>query len=198
MTSQQEQQFLNELDKKLWIAADKLRSTLSAAEYKHAVLGLIFVKYVSDAFNKRRKELIENLKDENHDYYLPREDFDTEEEYQAEIKLELEVRDYYTEKNVFWVPERSRWENLENNAKIPAGSDLPWLVKNNKGEEVPEKMKSVGILVDNALAAIEKDNPKLKGILNKTYARLNLDNDKLGDLISLIGSIKTRSSDIRL
>jgi type I restriction enzyme M protein len=190
MTSQEEQQFLNELDKKLWTAADKLRSTLSAAEYKHAVLGLIFVKYVSDAFEKRRKELEGNLKDPAHDYYLPREDFDTEEEYLAEINTELEVRDYYTEKNVFWVPERARWNNLEDNAKIPPKSSLPWLVKNNEGKDVPEEMKSVGILIDKALEAIEKVNPKLKGILNKTYARLNLDDDKLGELISLIGSIK--------
>lgn len=190
MTSQEEQQFLNDLDKKLWTAADKLRSTLSAAEYKHAVLGLIFVKYVSDAFEKRRKELEANLKDPIHDYYLPPDDFDTHEDYQAELALELEVRDYYTEKNVFWVPERSRWNTLEANAKLASGSDLPWLTTNAKGEEVPEKMKSVGILVDKALEAIEKDNPKLKGILNKTYARLNLDDDKLGDLISLIGSIK--------
>ncbi|WP_167616982.1 type I restriction-modification system subunit M [Maribellus sediminis] len=190
MTTQEEQQFLNDLDKKLWTAADKLRSTLSAAEYKHAVLGLIFVKYVSDAFEKRRKELEVNLKDPKHDYYLPPEDFATPEEYEAELALELEVRDYYTEKNVFWVPERSRWNNLEANAKIAAGSDLPWMTTNTQGDEVPEKMKSVGILVDKALEAIEKDNPKLKGILNKTYARLNLDDDKLGELISLIGSIK--------
>jgi len=190
MTTQEEQLFLNELDKKLWTAADKLRATLSAAEYKHAVLGLIFVKYVSDAFKKRRDELEKNLKDPEHDYYLNPEDFDSTEEYEEEIKLELEVRDYFTEKNVFWVPERSRWDNLENNSKIAVGDDLPWMVKNSKGETVNEKMKSVGILVDNALSAIEKDNPKLKGILNKTYARLNLDDDKLGDLISLIGSIK--------
>ena len=115
MTTQEEQKFLNDLDKKLWTAADKLRSTLSAAEYKHAVLGLIFVKYVSDAFKRRRKELEQNLKDSSHDYYLPSEDYDTEEEYQNDLKEELEVRDYYTEKNVFWVPERSRWINLENN-----------------------------------------------------------------------------------
>ncbi|WP_320168135.1 class I SAM-dependent DNA methyltransferase [Mangrovibacterium marinum] len=190
MTTKEEQIFLNELDKKLWTAADKLRSTLSAAEYKHAVLGLIFVKYVSDAFNKRRDELMANLTDPQHDYYLPKDDFDGDEEYQQELEAELEVRDYYTEKNVFWVPERSRWVNLENNAKVAKGDDLPWKVKNAKGEEVNEKMKSVGILIDNALEAIEKDNPKLKGILNKTYARLNLDDDKLGDLISLIGSIK--------
>jgi len=190
MTSQEEQKFLNDLDKKLWTAADKLRSTLSAAEYKHAVLGLIFVKYVSDAFQKRRAALEEHLKDPKHDYYLDREDFGSDEEYQEEINVELEVRDYYTEKNVFWVPERARWNNLQDNAKLSKGADLPWLVKNNKGEDVPEKLKSVGILIDNALSAIEKDNPKLKGILNKTYARLNLDDDKLGDLISLIGSIK--------
>ena len=190
MTTQEEQLFLNDLDKKLWTAADKLRSTLSAAEYKHAVLGLIFVKYVSEAFEKRRAELENNLKDPEHDYFLPPDDFDSPEEHQKEFAMELEVRDYYTEKNVFWVPERSRWNNLENNAKIPAGEDLPWLTINNKGKEVPEKMKSVGILVDKALEAIEKDNPKLKGILNKTYARLNLDDNKLGDLISLIGSIK--------
>ena len=190
MTNQEEQKFLQELDKKLWTAADKLRSTLSAAEYKHAVLGLIFVKYVSDAFQKRRTKLEQQLTDPKDEYYLPREDFDTDEEYQEELKFELEVRDYYTEKNVFWVPERARWSMLEDNAKLPAGSDLPWKIKNSKGEEVHEKLKSVGILVDNALAAIEKDNPKLKGILNKTYARLNLDDDKLGDLISLIGSIQ--------
>lgn len=190
MTSQEEQEFLNELDKKLWTAADKLRSTLSAAEYKHAVLGLIFVKYVSDAFRKRRTTLEEQLTNPEHEYYLPREDFGSDEEYQEELELELEVRDYYTEKNVFWVPERARWSMLEANAKLPAGSELPWKVKNSKGEEVPEKLKSVGILVDNALVSIEKDNPKLKGILNKTYARLNLDDDKLGDLISLIGSIQ--------
>ena len=196
MTSQEEQTFLNELDKKLWTAADKLRSTLSAAEYKHAVLGLIFVKYVSDAFEKRRKELEGNLKDPAHDYYLPREDFDTEEEYIAEINTELEVRDYYTEKNVFWVPERARWKNLEDNANIPPKSPLPWLVKNNEGKDVPEEMKSVGILIDKALEAIEKVNPKLKGILNKTYARLNLDDNKLGELISLIGSIDLKHSSL--
>lgn len=189
MTSLEEQQFLNDLDKKLWTAADKLRSTLSAAEYKHAVLGLIFVKYVSDAFEKRRAELLTNLNDPAHDYYLSPDDFDSSEEYQTELQAELEVRDYYTEKNVFWVPERSRWNTLEANAKLASGSDLPWMTTNAKGEDVPEKMKSLGILVDKALEAIEKDNPKLKGILNKTFARLQLDDDKLGDLISHIGRI---------
>lgn len=162
MTSQEEQTFLNELDKKLWTAADKLRSTNSAAEYKHAVLGLIFVKYVSDAFEKRRKELEGNLKDPAHDYYIPREDFDTEEEYLAEINTELEVRDYYTEKNVFWVPERARWNNLEDNAKILPKSPLPWLVKNSEGKDVPEEMKSVGILIDKHWRPLKRSIQNLK------------------------------------
>ena len=184
-----EQKFLNELDKKLWTAADKLRSTLSAAEYKHAVLGLIFVKYISDAFEVRRKQLEVDLKNPQHDYFLNRTDFDSLMEYEAELSLELEVRDYYTEKNVFWVPERARWSALQNNSKIAVGDLLPWMKKNSKGEMEREKMRGVAFLIDDALEAIEKDNPKLKGILNKTYTRLNLDDSKLGELIDLIATI---------
>ncbi|RQW81864.1 MAG: SAM-dependent DNA methyltransferase, partial [Geobacter sp.] len=99
-----EQQFLQELEKKLWTAADKLRSTLDAAQYKHAVLGLLFVKYVSDAFDIRRQELVAQFQNPDHDYYLNREDYDSDAEYKAEIEAELEIRDYYTENNVFWVP----------------------------------------------------------------------------------------------
>ncbi len=189
MTTQEEQQFLNDLDKKLWTAADKLRSTLSAAEYKHAVLGLIFVKYVSDAFDTRRKELEADLRNPEHDYYLDPEEFETNEEYEEEIQMELEVRDYFTEKNVFWVPTRSRWKMLQDNAKLPAKADLPWNLKDKDGNLVPDKMKSVAFLIDDALDAIEKDNPKLKGILNKTYTRLNIDDTKLGELIDLVATI---------
>lgn len=196
--NQQEQQFLNELDKKLWTAADKLRSTLSAAEYKHAVLGLIFLKYISDSFETRRKELEAALRNPEHDYYLNPDEFDTSEEYEEEIKSELEVRDYYTEKNVFWVPERARWDNLKKLCAIPVGESLPWLKRNNKGDMEPEKMKGVAFLIDDALDAVEKDNPKLKGILNKTYTRLNLDNDKLRDLINHIGSIPFEKKELNL
>ena len=73
------EQFLNDLEKKLWSAADKLRSTLDAAQYKHAVLGLLFVKYVSDAFDIRRKELIEQFKNPEHDYFLDPEDYGVDE-----------------------------------------------------------------------------------------------------------------------
>lgn len=192
-----EQQFLNDLDKKLWTAADKLRSTLSAAEYKHAVLGLIFVKYISDAFEVRRKQLEIDLRNPKHDYYLNPEDFDSPEDYEAELKVEFEVRDYYTEKNVFWVPERARWSALQDNSKIAVGASLPWLKKNSKGEIEPEKMRGVAFLIDDALEAIEKDNPKLKGILNKTYTRLNIDDSKMGELIDLIATIPFETGSLK-
>lgn len=187
--NQQEQQFLNDLDKKLWTAADKLRSTLSAAEYKHAVLGLIFLKYISDAFEVRRKELEAAIRNPKHDYFLDPEEFDNPEAYEEEVKTELEIRDYYTEKNVFWVPERARWTKLKEICKTPVGNPLPWLKKNREGVMEPEKMKGVAFLIDDALDAVEKDNPKLKGILNKTYTRLNVDDSKLGELIDLISTI---------
>lgn len=177
--------FLQDLEKKLWTAADKLRSTLDAAQYKHAVLGLLFVKYVSDAFDIRRQELIEQFKDVEHDYYLNAEDYESAEEYQSEIKAELEIRDYYTEKNVFWVPALGRWENLQNNSKLPPGTKIE--IKN--GKTMIYEIRSVGRLIDDALDAIEKDNPKLKGVLNKQYARLQIDQAKLGELIDLIATI---------
>ena len=105
------EKFLQELEKKLWTAADKLRSTLDASQYKHAVLGLLFVKYVSDAFDIRRQELVSQFKDLENEYYLNPDDYETDEEYQAEIAAELEIRDYYTEKNVFWVPALGVWNN---------------------------------------------------------------------------------------
>lgn len=91
-----EQQFFNDLEKKLWTAADKLRSNLDAAVYKHVVLGLIFLKYVSDAFEERQKELREQFQNPDHDYYMAPEDY--ADDYESHIKAELEVRDYYTEK----------------------------------------------------------------------------------------------------
>lgn len=180
-----EQKFLQDLEKKLWTAADKLRSTLDASQYKHALLGLLFVKYVSDAFDIRRQELIEQFKDAEHDYFLDPADCETPEEYQAEIAAELEIRDYYTEKNVFWVPALGRWENLQRHSKLPPKTKIK--IKN--GKTMIYEMRSVGGLIDDALEAIEKDNPKLKGVLNKQYARLQIDQTKLGELIDLIATI---------
>ncbi|EOX3437958.1 type I restriction-modification system subunit M [Vibrio cholerae] len=177
-----EQQFLKDLEKKLWNAADKLRATLDASQYKHAVLGLIFVKYVSDAFSMRQDEIKQQLSNPDHEYYLDPADF-SEQELAEEIAAELEVRDFYTEKNVFWLPTESRWKFLQDNGPLViGGADL---VIDGK----PKKITSVGHLIDNALEGIERDNPKLKGVLNKHYASLKIDQAKLNELINLIATI---------
>ena len=183
---QTDQEFLTGLEKKLWTAADKLRSTLDAAQYKHAVLGLVFLKYVSDSFEIRRNEIAAMLRDENHDYGVIRSNYASDEEYEATIQEELEIRDYYAEANVFWVPLESRWEFLQDNNKVGAGTELK--VKDAEGER-KIKVSSVGGLIDNSLDAIERDNPKLKGVLNKRYAQLQIDQAKLGELIDLIATI---------
>jgi len=174
----EEQQFLNDLDKKLWTAANKLLPMLDAAVYKHVVLGLIFLKYVSDAFNERRDDLVTAFRDPNHDYYLSEG---------ADVDLiadELEGRDYYTEKNVFWVPALARWDFIQSNAKVAVGTKLT--VKNGKTSEY--EFKGIGRLLDDALEAVEKENPKLKGVLEKDYARKQID-AALPGLIDLIAEI---------
>ena len=144
---------------KLWLAADKLRSNMDAAEYKHVVLGLIFLKYISDAFEEQRAKLVEGAGE------YEGADPDDPDEYRAE--------------NVFWVPEEARWEHLQGNAKQP----------------------TIGKLIDDAMVAIERDNPRLKGVLPKDYARPALDKQRVGELIDLIGTIglgdaENRSKDI--
>ncbi|MGO2343602.1 type I restriction-modification system subunit M [Vibrio litoralis] len=179
---QTEQQFLKELESKLWNAADKLRSTLDAAQYKHAVLGLIFVKYVSDAFTLRQEEIKADLANPENEYYLDPSDYSAEE-LAEEIQIELEQRDYYTEKNVFWLPQESRWQFLQDNGPLViGGADL------QVGDKT-KKITSVGHLIDNALEGIERDNPKLKGVLNKSYSALRIDQAKLNELINLIATI---------
>ncbi|MEQ5322969.1 class I SAM-dependent DNA methyltransferase [Providencia rettgeri] len=180
--SNSEQLFLKELENKLWTAADKLRASLDASQYKHAVLGLIFVKYVSDNFTLRREELKRDFTNPEHEYYLDPEGY-TVEELEEEITAELEQRDYYKEKNVFWLPAESRWKFIQDNAPIAiGGADL---VIDGK----TKKITSVGHLIDNALEGIERDNQKLKGVLNKYYASLKIDQTKLNELINLIATI---------
>jgi len=174
-----EQQFLKELDDKLWKAADKLRSNLDAANYKHVVLGLIFLKYVSDAFEERQEQLLELFQKEDDDiYYLPREDYGSDEEYQQVLRDELEILDYYREANVFWVPKAARWNTLKEKAVLPVGTVL-W--QDDAGNDV--KLRSVSWLIDNALETIENSNPKLKGILNR-ISQYQLEDDKLIGLIN--------------
>ncbi|HHX8458561.1 TPA: type I restriction-modification system subunit M [Vibrio diabolicus] len=180
--NEQEQLFLKELEGKLWTAADKLRASLDASQYKHAVLGLIFVKYVSDAFTLRQEELKQDFANPDHEYFLDPESY-TAEELEQEIAIELEQRDYYKEKNVFWLPTESRWKFLQDNGPmVIGGADL---VIDGK----TKKITSVGHLIDNALEGIERDNQKLKGVLNKHYASLKIDQAKLNELINLIATI---------
>jgi type I restriction enzyme M protein len=151
---------IEDIKKTLWATADKLRANMDAAEYKHIVLGLIFVKYISDTFQTRRAELTRKFADSQDDYYLDDADPDL-------INAELEDRDYYKEVNVFWVPEAARWESLRAQAK----------------------QADIGKRIDDALSLIETENPKLKGILDKRYARVQLPDGKLGELVDLVSQI---------
>ncbi|MGO8805536.1 MAG: N-6 DNA methylase [Candidatus Bathyarchaeia archaeon] len=130
---------------KLWATADKLRNNMDAAEYKHVVLGLIFLKYISDAFS----EVYNELKND------------------PEKLADPEDVDEYRARNAFWVPAKARWDFLQKNAKQP----------------------TIGITIDDAMDAIERENSSLKGVLPKNYARESLDKQRLGELIDLIGTI---------
>jgi type I restriction enzyme M protein len=148
-----------ELKKTLWAAADKLRGQMDAAEYKHIVLGLIFVKYISDAFDERRRQLALLLADPASELYFSD---DPAEQVEA-----LEDRDYYSSASVFWVPLSARWETIRNQAK----------------------QTDIGEVVDNALVDIEEENPPLKNILDKRFARTQFPLGRLGELIDLISTI---------
>ena len=147
------------IEKQMWKAADKLRKNIDAAEYKHIVLGLIFLKYISDAFG----ELYEKLQKGEGDF----------------AGADPEDKDEYKAENVFFVPEQARWSFLLTKAKLP----------------------DIGKIVDEAMDAIEKENPSLRDVLPKVFARGNLDPASLGGLIDLIGNIalgdaKARSADL--
>jgi len=144
-------------ESKLWRAADALRSNMDAAEYKHVVLGLIFLKYISDAFEEQHAKLVA-------------------EQNQG---ADPEDPDEYRAVNIFWVPKEARWSHLKANAKQP----------------------TIGKVIDDAMVAIERDNPSLKGVLPKDYAHPRLDKQRLGQLIDLVGNIglgdkENRSKDI--
>ena len=172
----EENAFLKQLDARLWTSANKLLPMLDAAVYKHIVLGLVFLKYISDAFRERRLELETNFRDPQDDYYLGGDE--------SLMETELETRDYYTEKNVFWVPALARWDFLQATAKVAMGTKLT--VKNGKVSEY--EFKGIGRLLDDALEAVEKENPKLKNVLEKDYARKQIDG-VLPSLIDLIAEI---------
>jgi type I restriction enzyme M protein len=130
---------------RLWQMADALRNNMDAAEYKHVVLGLIFLKYISDAFEAKHEEL----------------------EAQVSEGADPEDPDEYRAGNIFWVPKEARWSHLKASAPQPA----------------------IGKIVDDAMEAIERDNPSLKGVLPKQYARPSLDKERLGQLINMVSDI---------
>ncbi len=135
---------------KLWAAADALRNNMDAAEYKHVVLGLIFLKYISDAFEAKHAEL----------------------EAQQSQGADPEDPDEYRATNIFWVPKEARWAHLKASAPQP----------------------SIGTLIDDAMAAIERDNPTLKGVLPKDFGRAGLDKQRLGQIINLVSDIALGSA----
>ena len=136
----------------LWAMANTLRGSMDAAEYKHVALGLIFLKYISDAFEERHAAILE--------------------EWGAEA---AEDRDEYLADNIFWVPSEARWANLKAQARQPV----------------------IGQLVDDAMAGVERDNPALKDVLPKDYARPVLDKQRLGQLIDLISNIQVGDAEAR-
>ena len=192
LTSSAEQAFLDALDKKLWNAADRLRANLDAAVYKHAVLGLIFLKYVSDAFDLRREELDAAFRDPQSDYALDRADYNSDAAYAAAIAAELEDRDYYTEKNVFWVPPLARWKTIQDSAALAPDTAI------SLADGSTYTFRSAARLIDDALEAIEKENPRLKGIIEKNrYVQLQLEPARLVGLISeVIASIPFRHASL--
>ena len=144
-------------EEQLWRAADALRANMDAGEYKHVVLGLVFLKYVSDAFEEQHARLLADRKS----------------------GADPEDPDEYRAIHIFWVPKEARWSFLKAHAK----------------------QATVGTLVDDAMAAIERDNPSLKGVLPKDYARPGLDKHRLGQLVDLVSSIglgdeESRSKDV--
>lgn len=194
MKTTEEQAFLDELDKKLWNAADRLRSNLDAAVYKHAVLGLIFLKYVSDAFDLRREELEKAFKDPKSDYFIDPKDYKSEAAYAKAIHDELEDRDYFTAQNVFWVPPLARWKTIQENATLAPDTEIE--IRNGKVEKYT--FRSAARLIDDALEAVERENARLKGIIEKNrYMQLQLEPSKLIGLISeVISSIPFRHASL--
>lgn len=149
--------------KRYWEAAVILRKNLDAAEYKHIVLGLVFLKYVSDAFTERREELEAAFTDPKSERYKPDA---------KRLKDALNDRNYYKEVNVFWVPEQARWNVILENAK----------------------QADIATKIDNALYEIEKENPKLEGIVERRYADAKLPAADLGAVVDLIASINFGNS----
>ncbi|WP_339618350.1 class I SAM-dependent DNA methyltransferase [uncultured Salinibacterium sp.] len=154
---------MKELKDTLWKAADKLRGSMDASQYKDIILGLVFLKYVSDAFEERRAQIATELEADG-----------LGEDQIAQL---IDDVDEYTGHGVFWVPENARWGFLSENAKGIAAAP---------GEPV----KSIGLLIDEAMEAIMASNPALAATLPRLYNRDNIDQRRLGELVDLFNSAR--------
>jgi type I restriction enzyme M protein len=154
---------MKELKDTLWKAADKLRGSMDASQYKDVILGLVFLKYVSDAFDERRGQIRAELAADGYD-----------EDQVAEL---IDDNDEYTGRGVFWVPANARWSFLAENAK-GIGPSL----------DAPEK--SIGLLIDEAMDAVMQTNPQLTGTLPRIFNRDNVDQRRLGELLDLLNSAR--------
>ena len=148
---------------KLWKAADSLRNNVDPSEYKHVVLGLIFLKYISDAFEERQQEMRDSLSNPDSDEYIK-----DEGDREAELEFMLEDRDFYTSEHVFWVPREARWSHLQANAT----------------------QTTIGKMLDDAMDLVEDENKSLKGVLPKIYAGPSLNHHMLGSLINNISGLQ--------
>lgn len=133
----------NDFEKEIWKAADKMRGNIDASEYKSVVLGLIFLKYISDKFETKYNQLV------------------------AEGEGFEEDKDEYTAENIFYVPVDARWSKISEAAYT----------------------SEIGVVIDNAMRAIERENKRLKGILPKNFARPELDKRRLGEVVDLFTNI---------
>ncbi|MGB3374134.1 MAG: class I SAM-dependent DNA methyltransferase [Microbacterium sp.] len=154
---------MKELKDTLWKAADKLRGSMDASQYKDVILGLVFLKYVSDAFDERRAGIRTELAADGYD--------------EAQISELIDDADEYTGRGVFWVPLNARWSFLSENAK-------------GIGPSAGEAEKSVGLLIDEAMDAVMQANQQLLGTLPRIFNRDNVDQRRLGELIDLLNSAR--------
>ncbi len=153
---------------KLFGMADALRGSMDPGEYKHYVLGLIFLKYISDAFLARRQEIEAELTDPAHPDYMDPSEYDSPEAYRQELDAELEDQDAYMAANVFWVPVNARWEAVQARSKTA----------------------KIGVFIDDAMKLIEDANPTtLKNVLPRRYGLPSMDTKVLGKLVDLVTNI---------
>ena len=150
---------IKHIEKQLWEAADKLRGNIDSSDYKHVVLGLLFLKYISDSFYQRREKLVKDMADKKSDYYIPNE---------SVREQELENKDLYTREQTFYIPERARWDYLGSKAALP---------------DIAKYIDNAMEAIEN------DNPRQLLGVLPKDYVRMPLEPHVLGELVNIFSKI---------